>query len=227
MRLTGNEGRAFAALGDLIDAARIKREGMVATSLDVALSKFNRSYSGYSPYEHLVDLATALEAALIGAEKETEGLTLRLRGRAAALLATDDDPARALFGDVGLLYRLRSRLVHGGQIKEKELRKDIGRISTVPAENFEYRFGVHLATPWTGCVTWSGGRFSRACASLPAQTRCGRSTGETPVDALPSDDAQRASWRARWHEKLDEQAVGYAGAAPFGGRLPLRGGSLI
>lgn len=67
----------------------------------------------------LVDLATALEAALLGAERETEGLTLRLRSRTSALLATDDDPARGLFDDVGLLYGLRSKLVHGGQIKRK------------------------------------------------------------------------------------------------------------
>jgi len=144
VRLTGDEGGAFAALGDLIDAADVKREEMAATSFDVALSKFNRSNSSDSPYEHLVDLATALEAALIGAESETECLTLRLRNRTSALLATDDDPARALFDDVGLLYGLRSKLVHGGQIKQKDLQKTISRISTVPSETIEHRFGVAL-----------------------------------------------------------------------------------
>jgi hypothetical protein len=34
-----------------------------------ALVKFNRSQSDDSPYEHLVDLPTALGAALIGAER--------------------------------------------------------------------------------------------------------------------------------------------------------------
>ena len=144
VRLTGDEAPAFAALGDLIDAAEVKREGMVATSIDVALSKFNRSYSGDSPYEDLVDLATALEAALIGAERETEGLMLRLRSRVAALLATDDDPALALFADVGVLYGLRSKLVHGGQIRESDLRRDIGRISTVPGETFDSLFAIAL-----------------------------------------------------------------------------------
>jgi hypothetical protein len=213
-RLTGDEGPAFAALGDLIDAAEVKREGMVATSLDVAMSKFNRSYSGDSPYEHLVDLATALEAALIGAEKETEGLTLRLRSRVAALLATDDDPARALFGDVGLLYGLRSRLVHGGQIKEKDLRKDIGRISTVPAEDFEYRFGValgHAVDRMRDLVRRA--ILARLCLAA-GPNPLWPFDGETPVDAILSDDAHRASWRAHWREKLDELAVGYAGAPP-------------
>lgn len=44
-RLTGKEGEAFAALGDLIDSGNVPREGMVATSFDVALGKFNRSHS--------------------------------------------------------------------------------------------------------------------------------------------------------------------------------------
>jgi hypothetical protein len=212
VRLTGDEGPAFAALSDLIDAAEVKREGMVATSFDVALIKFNRSYSGDSPYEHLVDLATALEAALIGAEKETEGLTLRLRSRVAALLATDDDPARALFRDVGLLYGLRSRLVHGGQIKEKDLRKDLLRISTVPAENFDHRFSValgHAVDRMRDLVRRA--ILVRLCLAA-GPNPVWPFDGETPVDAILSDDAQRASWRARWHERLDELAVGYAGA---------------
>jgi hypothetical protein len=214
VRLAGDEAAAFAALGELIDAAEVKREGMVATSLDVALSKFNRSYSSDSPYEHLVDLATALEAALIGAEKETEGLTLRLRSRGAALLATDDDPARALFGDVGLLYGLRSKLVHGGQIKEKELRMDIGRISTVPAENFDYRFGValgHAVDRMRDLVRRA--ILARLCLA-EGPDPLWPFDGATPVDAILSDDAQRAAWRMRWHERLEELAVAYAGAPP-------------
>ena len=55
----------------------------MATSFDVALSKFNRSHFDDRPYEQLVDLATALEGTLIGTVKETEGLTLRLRSRTA------------------------------------------------------------------------------------------------------------------------------------------------
>ena len=66
IRLTGQEGTAFTAIGDLIDTAEVKREGMAATSFDVAVSKFNLSHSSGSPYEHLVDLATALEAVLLG-----------------------------------------------------------------------------------------------------------------------------------------------------------------
>ena len=62
-------GRRFASLEALIDAAEVKREGIVATTFDAALVKFNRSRSDDRPYEHLVDLPTALGAALIGAER--------------------------------------------------------------------------------------------------------------------------------------------------------------
>lgn len=214
VRLTGDEAPAFAALGELIDAAEVKREGMVATSIDVALSKFNRSYSRDSPYEHLVNLATALEAALIGAEKETDGVTLRLRSRVAALLATDDDPALTLFGDVGVLYGLRSKLVHGGQIKEKDLRKAIGQISTVPSDRFDSRFAValgHAVDRMRDLVRRA--ILARLCLAAGADPAW-PFDGDTAVDAILSDDAQRAAWRAGWHDKLDELAVGYAGAPP-------------
>lgn len=82
-------------------------------------------------------------AALIGGRIASE-LTLRLKARAAALLVTDDDPAQALFTDVGQLYDLRFKLVHGGQITQKDLRKIIAKISTVPADATERHFGVAL-----------------------------------------------------------------------------------
>ena len=85
---TEQHAAAFKAIGELVDKADVKREGMAATSFDVALAKFNALHHQENPYETLVDLATALEAILAGGEKETEGLTLRLRNRAAALLAT-------------------------------------------------------------------------------------------------------------------------------------------
>lgn len=145
VRLTGDETLAFAALSEMIDSADIKRNGIVATSFDVALGKYNHSYSTSSPYEQLVDLATALEGILIGAENEGEGLTLRLCTRTAALVAREDDPAITVFGDVKELYRLRSKLVHGGKITKQDLRKVFVRVSTVPDDDAEHRFGVALA----------------------------------------------------------------------------------
>ena len=92
-RLSGADERALSALGYLLDAVEVKREGMVATTFDVALGKFNWSHVPENAFEHLVDLATPLGAILSGAESDNEGLTLRLKTRAAAPLSSSRDPA--------------------------------------------------------------------------------------------------------------------------------------
>jgi len=214
VRLTGQEGDAFAGLGDLIDNAAVKREGMIATSFDVAVSKFNLSYGSDSPYEHLVDLATAMEAILLGGDKETEGLTLRLRNRAAALLPADDDPPRAIFDDVGQLYTLRSKLVHGGRITQNDLRKVLTRISTVPAETAEHRFGSALAYAIDRMRDLvRRAILARLCLAEGAEPPW-PFDGDTAVDATLADDAHRAAWRTYWHERLVALGAGAAAARP-------------
>ncbi|WP_397517949.1 hypothetical protein [Rhodococcus opacus] len=214
VRLTGQEAAAFAALGDLIDAADVKREGMLATSFDVALSKYDRSHNGGNPYEHLVDLATALEAVLIGTDKENEGLTLRLRTRVAALLTTEEDPSGALFDDVGLLYTLRSKLVHGGQIKETELRRIINRISTVPDDAIEHRFGTalhHAVDRMRDLVRRA--ILARLCLAAKPESLWPL-YGDTKVDATLADDVQRNAWRKQWRARLAELGVEYVADRP-------------
>jgi hypothetical protein len=201
-------------MGELLDAADIKREGMATTSFDVAVGNFNRSHSTSSPYQQIVDLATALEAVLIGAERDTEGLTLRLRTRVAALLATDEDPAQALFNDVGQLYGLRSRIVHGGKIKQKDLRKMISRISTVPSDSVETRFGVALG--------YAVDRL-RDLVRRAILARLCLAAGpdgpwpfdeDVPVDAILADDLHRTSWRSRWRAHLAGLGAEHAANRP-------------
>jgi hypothetical protein len=202
---------AFEAIGALVDRADVKREGMAATSYDVALGKFNSSHHQENPYEKLVDLATALEAIVAGGETETEGLTLRLRNRAAALLAADGDPARAVFDDVGLLYGLRSKLVHGGQIKQSALRRDLGRISTMPEGEAESRFGVAIAYAVDRMRDLvRRAILARLCLAAEPDPVWPFS-GSTGFDALLSDDETRGHWRASWHAKLS--ALGIEAAA--------------
>ncbi|MFE5501349.1 hypothetical protein ACFQ73_02205 [Amycolatopsis japonica] len=214
VRLTGDEAAVFAAVSDMIDTVDIKRDGIVATSFDVALDKYNHSHTIGSPYEHLVDLATALEGVLIGADNEGEGLTLRLCTRAAVLLARDDDPATAVFNDVKELYGLRSKLVHGGQIAEKDLRKVFTRVSTVPPGDAERRFGMALAYAVDRLRDLVRRAILARLCLAEHPNPAWPFTGHTAVDALLADDHQRDTWRSYWHTRLAALGADYAGGKP-------------
>jgi hypothetical protein len=206
-RLSRADEQALNAMGDLLDAVEVKREGMVATSFDVALGKFNRSHVPENAFEHLVDLATALEAILSGGESDNEALTLRLKTRAAALLSSSQDPAKAIFDDVGVLYGLRSKLVHGGQIKEAELRKIVRRVSTVPADA---PFGValtHAVDRIRDLVRRSIlARICLACEPDPLWPF----SNTSPVDALFIEPETRRLWQGRVRDRLEATGAGSA-----------------
>jgi hypothetical protein len=90
-------------------------------SIVVAIGRFNRSYRPAAWQDSVVDLAIGLEAAL--SDDSDRDLTLALRSRAAHLLAMPDDPAAAIFRDVGDLYTFRSGVVHGTVVGEPEWTK--------------------------------------------------------------------------------------------------------
>lgn len=208
--LSDRQAPAFVAIAALVESARIKRDGMAATSFDVALAKFNNALRQENAFEQIVDLATALEAILAGGETETEALTLRLRTRAAALLATEGDPATAVFKDVGLLYALRSKLVHGGQIKVTALRKDLGRLSTMPAGEVDAKLGIamgHAVDRMRDLVRRA--ILARLCLAAEPDPLW-PFVGDIAVDAELADDAMRRRWRAGWHTKLAQLGIGEA-----------------
>jgi hypothetical protein len=60
-------------------------------------------------------------------------VTLRICTRAAIFLSSHTDPAPAIFAGVKARYDLRSSLVHGGIIIQKQLEKWLAVVSTVPA----------------------------------------------------------------------------------------------
>lgn len=206
-RLSGADERCLSALGDLLDAVDVKREGMVATSFDVALGKFNRSHVPENAFEHLVDLATALEAILSGGESDNEALTLRLKTRAAALLSSSRDPAKDIFDDVGVLYGLRSKLVHGGQIKEAELRKIVRRVSTVPADAALGVALAHAVDRIRDLVRRSIlVRICLACEPDPPWPF----SNTAPVDSLLVEPETRRLWQERVRERLEAMGAGSA-----------------
>lgn len=78
-----------------------------------------------------MDLSIGLEAALAGTDKTEIGL--RLRTRAADILATDADPPEAIYRAVKTLSDLRSTIVHGGSLSGKAVEKAIRSVSGAAA----------------------------------------------------------------------------------------------
>lgn len=106
-----------------------KSERGVVPGLSIAVQRFNRSFGEANWRERLVDLVVALEAAL-GQEDANAEVLLRLRNRAAALLADVTDDAGRVFDDIGVIYDLRSRVLHGSSQSGEKL---LARIEKVPS----------------------------------------------------------------------------------------------
>lgn len=115
----------------LYDSTEHRTGKEVVHGLEMAVIKFTNSFAPRPWFERIVDLATALEAALSGTDKSD--VTLRICTRAAIILSSDTDPAPAIFADIKALYDLRSSLVHGAIITQKQLEKCLVAVSTVPA----------------------------------------------------------------------------------------------
>jgi hypothetical protein len=89
----------------------------IPPALAVALSRFNRSHRRSPWADAVIDIAIGLEAALSTGEKDE--ITLRIRSRAANLLARPGDPPGAIFREVGDLLRVRGKVAHGEPIPQK------------------------------------------------------------------------------------------------------------
>jgi hypothetical protein len=195
------DSRASEAIGALIDeASALRGDGLLFASFDVALHKFHTSYRQDGALEILVDLGTALEAALGSDGDSNEGLTFRLRSRAAALLSTDSDPGSAIFADIGHLYGLRSATVHGASLKQNKFDTSIARISTVPEHDPP---GIAVAR----AIDRMRDLVRRAILA-----RICLATGQEPlwpvtskvVDTLLADEATRKQWRDAWRQRLSD-----------------------
>ncbi|MEV6135222.1 hypothetical protein AB0L63_03975 [Nocardia sp. NPDC051990] len=217
-RLDGTEGPAIAALITLVDEAQSKTggEGIWLSSFREALDRFAH-FDDTTPYtEQLVSLATSLEGVMLGTN-EGEGLTLRLCTRVTALLANDDDPAGELFEDLKQLYNLRSNIVHGGEVLESTLNKNLKAINCVPGieeeENPLVRLG-YAVDRLRDIVRRS--ILARTCLASgkepPWPFKEKGKPSKVKVDAELSDDDTRAIWRAYWRDMLDSLGVGVAAA---------------
>lgn len=184
-------------LGQLLAAAQQPRPEMMFTSFGMGLHKFLLSYHAHVWYEQIVDLATAFEAVLSGTAKED--VTLRLRTRAATLLSTDRDPPDKIFADVGVIYGLRSTLVHGGAMTRTKLIKEVRKISTVPDDVLDGEATAHAVERLRDLVRRS--LLARVCLAAGDTPLWPLNTDEG-VDAVMVDDARRTSWRTAWRDTL-------------------------
>ena len=89
----------------------------IPPALLVATNRFLRSHRAAAWGDVVIDIAIALEAALSTGEKDE--ITLRIKTRAANLLARPGDPPGVIFGDVGELLRIRGKVAHGEPIPQK------------------------------------------------------------------------------------------------------------
>jgi Apea-like HEPN len=89
--------------------------------MSVAAGRFHAALDRQFWDEQLLELAIGLEAALLGGDKDGE-ITYRLRTRAAALLTTDAESPERVFDEIGALYEMRSSLVHGAPIGDRDRR---------------------------------------------------------------------------------------------------------
>ena len=121
-------------LADAIAAVDGEPQHMLLSPFGVAKHRFSMSYHAHAWYEQIIDLAISLEAALSGTDKP--GVTKRLKARGAALLTTNNDPADDIGSDIGLLYKLRSRLVHGNTLDQDGFIEFIKSISAVPDDSW-------------------------------------------------------------------------------------------
>ncbi|MDT9700279.1 HEPN domain-containing protein [Streptomyces sp. P17] len=184
-------------LGRLLTAAEQPRTDMAFTSFGMALQKFVLSFHAYGWSEQIVDLATAFEAALSG--KEKTDVTLRLKIRASTLLSTAVDPTEQIFNDVGVIYGLRSTLVHGGAMTEKALLKEVRKISTVPDGLPDGTAIAHAVERLRDLVRRS--LLARICLAVD-DTPLWPLNADTGVDAAMVDDLRRKTWREAWRDTL-------------------------
>ena len=196
-QLDQSHAEAISRFLELLHKAAPIQQSKLIPSLRVALTRFDRSYQFAPWFDRLVDLSTALEASLIGSGDENAGVSLRLRQRAATLLACDSDPPTKIFKDITHLYKLRSTLVHGGEIAERTLKKSVYGISTIPRD-----------TP-LGVATEQAVDRLRDIVRRSILARISLSHGPNPlwtpnkpVDRLLTDDYRRAEWRSEWQRHI-------------------------
>lgn len=200
-----------------------KKTDWIATR--IALGRLSRSLDGLTPgiADQVIDLAIGLEAALAGTDKSE--ISLRLRTRAAGILATDLDPPDAIYRDVKTLYDLRSTFVHGSSRRPKDVEKEIKKVSGVevttwPAEQYllaldRWRDLLRRAilariALTTAAVRWTAGSHGRS---------------QFDVDEFLLREKDRTAWRNHIRAFWADTGLPDAPERPPAAHLTIKGAS--
>lgn len=112
-----------------------------------------------------------------------------------------------IFKDIGLLYELRSKLVHGGRLHEREIAKLMRSISTV-CDDEGWLFTLASSVDRLRDLLR---RAILARLMLADEPDVIWALGEdSGVDAALADDRLRVNWRKGWHMRLDGIGAGFA-----------------
>jgi len=206
-RVSSEDNGRLEAIAVLAETTQRSSSTMAIEPLAMAFHKYNRSYEAGRWYEHLADLTTALEATLSGTEKMD--VVLRIRSRAAALLATEDDPAQRIFDDLGSLYDLRSTVVHGAALTTKDLHKKIDKLNGEPPGSAFFGGKLDLAVDRLRDLVRRA-IVARMCLA-EGQAPLWPLTRPPSVDSILSDDILRRKWRESWQRRLGELDAEEAG----------------
>lgn len=159
----------------------------------IALGRLNRSLDGRTPgiVDQVIDLSIGLEAALAGTERTEIGL--RLRTRAAAVLATELDSPDAIYRDVKVLYELRSTFVHGGTLRGEAVNRAIRSVSGDDGTSAEQY--LRALDRWRDLLRRAIlARVALTTADVPWPRR-NAGKQRLDVDQLLLRDRDRESWR--------------------------------
>ena len=208
-RLDSGDVRRFSGICRAVEAVQGEAQTPLTNSFGVAKHRFQTSYHARSWPQEFIDLSIALEATLSGFD--ISDVALRLKNRAAALLATDDDSAGAIFNDIGHLYKIRSQLIHGSALSERGLNKSVSSITTVPDDGLAGVAVAHAVERLRDIVRRS--LLARICLAScdPPLWEFGEDKG---VDAQLADASTRSQWHSAWHEFLDRIGAGASAERP-------------
>lgn len=185
-----------------------RAEGKIPPAITIALSRFNRSHRAAAWADVLIDITIGLEAALSTGERDE--ITLRIKSRAANLLARPGDPPGAIFGDVGELLRIRGKVAHGEPIPQKRW-EDLFAARGLTHVMVEDRLAV-LFDRWRDLLRRA--ILARLLLDHDGPWRIGSPPAVGVDDAL-IDPAQRRAWRRAIRRRADELGIAGSIDAPI------------